>query len=128
MYKEIKLDQTRARYWLGVGAQPTDTMRRLLGMVCLGNLFHPPSGRLSLANVFACYSWVWCSRVCMCSKRRGGVRSLLLRWGLLVDLLMIGIGVWCFLGKCFIWERYWGGWLFIRRWEDWSIFKVAIAS
>jgi small subunit ribosomal protein S16 len=27
---EIKIDQERAKYWLGTGAQPTDTMRGLL--------------------------------------------------------------------------------------------------
>ena len=27
---EIKVDQERAKYWLGVGAQPTDTVRGLL--------------------------------------------------------------------------------------------------
>ena len=27
---EIKVDAERARYWLGVGAQPTDTVRILL--------------------------------------------------------------------------------------------------
>ena len=27
---EIKVDNDRARYWLGVGAQPTDTVRILL--------------------------------------------------------------------------------------------------
>ena len=27
---EIKVDQERAKYWMGVGAQPTDTTRALL--------------------------------------------------------------------------------------------------
>ena len=27
---EIKVDNDRAKYWLGVGAQPTDTVRILL--------------------------------------------------------------------------------------------------
>ena len=27
---EIKVDNERAKYWLGVGAQPTDTVRALL--------------------------------------------------------------------------------------------------
>lgn len=31
--KEIKIDVSRARYWLGVGAQPSDTVWRLLSMV-----------------------------------------------------------------------------------------------
>lgn len=34
-FKDIKLDRLRAKYWLGVGAQPTDTMWRLLSMVGL---------------------------------------------------------------------------------------------
>ncbi|KAK3695753.1 ribosomal protein S16 domain-containing protein [Podospora appendiculata] len=33
LHKDIKLDITRARYWIGVGAQPTDTAWRLLSMV-----------------------------------------------------------------------------------------------
>ena len=31
--KDIKLDVSRAKYWLGVGAQPTDTAWRILSMV-----------------------------------------------------------------------------------------------
>ncbi|CRG87661.1 Ribosomal protein S16, mitochondrial [Talaromyces islandicus] len=34
-FKEISLDQTRAKYWLGVGAQPTDGVWRLLTMLGL---------------------------------------------------------------------------------------------
>jgi small subunit ribosomal protein S16 len=33
LHKDIKLDITRAKYWIGVGAQPTDTMWRLLSLV-----------------------------------------------------------------------------------------------
>ncbi|ODA83622.1 hypothetical protein RJ55_02137 [Drechmeria coniospora] len=33
LHKDIKLDTQRARYWVGVGAQPTDTAWRLLSMV-----------------------------------------------------------------------------------------------
>lgn len=33
LHKDIKLDMTRAKYWIGVGAQPTDTVWRLLSMV-----------------------------------------------------------------------------------------------
>ncbi|KAI9172307.1 ribosomal protein S16 [Paramyrothecium foliicola] len=33
LHKDIKLDLARARYWVGVGAQPTDTAWRLLSMV-----------------------------------------------------------------------------------------------
>lgn len=35
LHKDIKLDLTRAKYWIGVGAQPTDTVRRLLSYVRL---------------------------------------------------------------------------------------------
>ena len=28
---DVKLDEERLKYWLGVGAQPTDTMKRLIG-------------------------------------------------------------------------------------------------
>lgn len=31
--KDIKVDVSRAKYWLGVGAQPSDTVWRLLAMV-----------------------------------------------------------------------------------------------
>jgi len=30
--KDIRLDTTRAKYWLGVGAQPSDPVWRLLSM------------------------------------------------------------------------------------------------
>lgn len=33
LHKDIKLDTQRAKYWIGVGAQPTDTAWRLLSMV-----------------------------------------------------------------------------------------------
>lgn len=33
LHKDIKLDLQRARYWVGVGAQPTDTAWRILSMV-----------------------------------------------------------------------------------------------
>jgi len=33
-FKDIKLDTARAKYWLGVGAQPSDPAWRLLSMVC----------------------------------------------------------------------------------------------
>jgi small subunit ribosomal protein S16 len=35
MWKDIKLDSARAKYWLGVGAQPSDPAWRLLSMVSL---------------------------------------------------------------------------------------------
>ncbi|KAI9873698.1 MAG: 37S ribosomal protein S16, mitochondrial [Pleopsidium flavum] len=34
-YKDIKLDSVRAKYWLGVGAQPSDPAWRLLSMIGL---------------------------------------------------------------------------------------------
>ncbi|RDL40828.1 putative ribosomal protein S16, mitochondrial [Venustampulla echinocandica] len=34
-FKDIKLDTTRAKYWLGVGAQPSDPAWRLLSMAGL---------------------------------------------------------------------------------------------
>lgn len=33
LHKDIKLDVLRAKYWIGVGAQPTETAWRLLSMV-----------------------------------------------------------------------------------------------
>ncbi|KAJ5182833.1 hypothetical protein N7492_000449 [Penicillium capsulatum] len=32
-FKEISLDRTRAKYWLGVGAQPSDPAWKLMAMV-----------------------------------------------------------------------------------------------
>ena len=33
LHKDIRLDSARAKYWIGVGAQPTDTAWRLLSML-----------------------------------------------------------------------------------------------
>lgn len=33
-YKDVKLDVDRAKYWLGVGAHPSESAWRLLAMVC----------------------------------------------------------------------------------------------
>lgn len=33
LHKDIQLDSQRAKYWVGVGAQPTETAWRLLSMV-----------------------------------------------------------------------------------------------
>ncbi|KAI0487525.1 ribosomal protein S16 [Xylaria cf. heliscus] len=33
LHKDIKLDKIRAQYWVGVGAQPTPTVWRLLAML-----------------------------------------------------------------------------------------------
>ncbi|OAA60674.1 mitochondrial ribosomal protein S16 [Cordyceps fumosorosea ARSEF 2679] len=32
LHKDVRLDTQRARYWIGVGAQPTDTAWRLLSL------------------------------------------------------------------------------------------------
>ncbi len=32
-YKDIQLDQSRTKYWLGVGAQPSEPVERLLSLV-----------------------------------------------------------------------------------------------
>ncbi|KAK9418963.1 putative Ribosomal protein S16 [Seiridium unicorne] len=40
LHKDIKLDILRAKYWIGVGAQPTDTMWRLMSMVGILNPKH----------------------------------------------------------------------------------------
>ncbi|KAI9866255.1 MAG: 37S ribosomal protein S16, mitochondrial [Trichoglossum hirsutum] len=34
-FKDIRLDSVRAKYWLGVGAQPSDPVWRLLSMIGL---------------------------------------------------------------------------------------------
>ena len=33
LHKDIKLDATRARYWIGVGAQPSEPVWRMLALV-----------------------------------------------------------------------------------------------
>ncbi|KAI5867501.1 ribosomal protein S16 [Durotheca rogersii] len=33
LHKDINIDTIRAQYWIGVGAQPTDTVWRLLAML-----------------------------------------------------------------------------------------------
>lgn len=45
LHKDLKLDTTRAKYWIGVGAQPTETVWRLLAMVTCPSL----DGRKTLA-------------------------------------------------------------------------------
>lgn len=32
-YKDIQLDTSRTKYWLGVGAQPSDTVWKMLSLV-----------------------------------------------------------------------------------------------
>ncbi|KAK1569743.1 ribosomal protein S16 [Colletotrichum navitas] len=43
-HKDIRLDSLRARYWIGVGAQPTDTVWRLLSMVGILEPKYKPNG------------------------------------------------------------------------------------
>ncbi|KAL2192782.1 ribosomal protein S16 domain-containing protein [Corynascus similis CBS 632.67] len=43
LHKDIKLDTTRAKYWIGVGAQPTDTVWRILSMVGILPPKHRPA-------------------------------------------------------------------------------------
>ena len=38
-YKDIQLDQSRTKYWLGVGAQPSEPVERLLCLVRLPSFF-----------------------------------------------------------------------------------------
>ncbi|KAK0933974.1 37S ribosomal protein S16, mitochondrial [Friedmanniomyces endolithicus] len=42
--KEIKVDVSRAKYWLGVGAQPSDTVWRVLSMIGLLEPKYLPTG------------------------------------------------------------------------------------
>ncbi|KAI9698570.1 MAG: 37S ribosomal protein S16, mitochondrial [Bogoriella megaspora] len=43
-YKDIKLDISRAKYWLGVGAQPSDPAWRLMAMLGLIEPKYRPVG------------------------------------------------------------------------------------
>ncbi|OLN96466.1 Ribosomal protein S16, mitochondrial [Colletotrichum chlorophyti] len=49
-HKDIRLDSLRARYWIGVGAQPTDTVWRLLSMVGILEPKYRPNGTLNTAT------------------------------------------------------------------------------
>ncbi|KAF2171738.1 hypothetical protein M409DRAFT_63341 [Zasmidium cellare ATCC 36951] len=49
--KDIKVDVSRAKYWLGVGAQPSDTVWRLLAMIGLLEPKYLPSGPQTLKQV-----------------------------------------------------------------------------
>ncbi|KKK22480.1 mitochondrial 37S ribosomal protein [Aspergillus rambellii] len=46
-YKEISLDRSRAKYWLGVGAQASESVWRILNLVCL----HTPGTHHLLRSV-----------------------------------------------------------------------------
>lgn len=54
-FKDIKLDVDRAKYWLGVGAQPSDTAWRLMSMVC-GFSFRDGQGSLWIQEAALVYS------------------------------------------------------------------------
>lgn len=45
LHKDIRLDVDRAKYWIGVGAQPTDTVWRFLSMVRTPSLLCPSPPR-----------------------------------------------------------------------------------
>ncbi|KAG7047137.1 ribosomal protein S16 [Colletotrichum scovillei] len=49
-HKDIRLDSLRARYWVGVGAQPTDTVWRLLSMVGILQPKFRPNGTANTAT------------------------------------------------------------------------------
>ncbi|KAL0937164.1 mitochondrial 37S ribosomal protein bS16m [Colletotrichum truncatum] len=49
-HKEIRLDSLRAKYWIGVGAQPTDTVWRLLSMVGILEPKYRPDGQANTAT------------------------------------------------------------------------------
>jgi small subunit ribosomal protein S16 len=70
-YKDIKLDRSRVKYWLGVGAQPTEGVERILAMVRFSSF---PLVLL----IF--YRFTIVGRGCFCWMRRnvlflGGFRS-----------------------------------------------------
>ncbi|ROT41077.1 hypothetical protein SODALDRAFT_322282 [Sodiomyces alkalinus F11] len=46
-HKNIQLDTLRARYWIGVGAQPSDTVWRLLSMIGILEPKYGPNGFLN---------------------------------------------------------------------------------
>jgi len=59
-WKDIKLDSARAKYWLGVGAQPSDSAWRLLSMVCLAPIAISQSPTPSYERLEMFWRWlVW---------------------------------------------------------------------
>ncbi|KAL2351395.1 ribosomal protein S16 domain-containing protein [Cryomyces antarcticus] len=46
-FKDIKLDTVRAKYWLGVGAQPSDPIWRILAMIGLTEPKYRPGSQES---------------------------------------------------------------------------------
>ncbi|KAK2850606.1 hypothetical protein FQN49_005495 [Arthroderma sp. PD_2] len=49
-YKDIALDRARTKYWLGVGAQPSDGVWRLLSLV---GLIEPKVGNVQKAKTIS---------------------------------------------------------------------------
>ena len=60
-YKDIRLDQSRTKYWLGVGAQPSEPVERLLCMVRIRSLFQ---GKCSSFPFFFFWSSSGCATSC----------------------------------------------------------------
>ncbi|KAJ0163927.1 Ribosomal protein S16, mitochondrial [Colletotrichum tanaceti] len=50
LHKDIRIDTLRASYWIGVGAQPTDTAWRLLAMVGLVDPKYNKGGPVNTTN------------------------------------------------------------------------------
>ncbi|KAF7557497.1 hypothetical protein G7046_g6037 [Stylonectria norvegica] len=76
LHKDIKLDSQRARYWIGVGAQPTDTAWRLLSMVGIlpKKVFGPTKDELKGTVKTEEGEWLGEERGCMiCTKAFRGV-------------------------------------------------------
>ncbi|KAH0562789.1 hypothetical protein GP486_002583 [Trichoglossum hirsutum] len=52
-FKDIRLDSVRAKYWLGVGAQPSDPVWRLLSMIGLVEPRYRPGQQAKTAKSHA---------------------------------------------------------------------------
>ncbi|RMZ82341.1 hypothetical protein DV738_g1788, partial [Chaetothyriales sp. CBS 135597] len=52
--KDIQLDQTRTKYWLGVGAQPSEPVERLLVLI---GLMEPKPGRIRAGKILEKTVW-----------------------------------------------------------------------
>ena len=53
----IKLDDERIKYWLGVGAQPSERVARFLGAAKLAPLFARPAAWRLLDAFVGCVMW-----------------------------------------------------------------------
>ena len=80
-YKEIALDRSRAKYWLGVGAQPSDPVWKLMGMVSLtlGFFIRQSFGNRSIRG-----RWAAIVGHVLFSRSYGLVAITLLLYGLLL--------------------------------------------